>query len=221
MNSNLIVFGTIGFIALCFVLSYGGVAMMNGGTFARRQARRLKDPVDGVLQVVAASSPPFNASASNYTLTGVIQAPGVPATSVTHSGMAALSKWPQPGARLPVTVSRSQPNRFVIRWDEISDSSQQASQLAEQLAQSLRTAGGAGQPTASSLGTPTSIVSDPGDLMQKLEASGLAMTFPTADQTGAAPTDAVDQLSKLADLRDRGILTPAEFEAQKQKLLGQ
>jgi hypothetical protein len=40
---------------------------------------------------------------------------------------------------------------------------------------------------------------------------------------GAAPQeqpDVADQLSKLADLRDRGVLTAAEFEAQKQKLLG-
>ena len=32
--------------------------------------------------------------------------------------------------------------------------------------------------------------------------------------------DVADQLSKLADLRDRGVLTDAEFQAQKRKLLG-
>jgi uncharacterized phage protein gp47/JayE len=32
--------------------------------------------------------------------------------------------------------------------------------------------------------------------------------------------DPPDRLSKLADLRDRGALTDAEFEAQKKKLLG-
>lgn len=40
---------------------------------------------------------------------------------------------------------------------------------------------------------------------------------------GAAPQqqpDVADQLSKLADLRDRGVLTDAEFQAQKQKVLG-
>jgi hypothetical protein len=36
-----------------------------------------------------------------------------------------------------------------------------------------------------------------------------------------APTDAIDALTKLADLRDRGALTNDEFEAQKRKLLGQ
>ncbi len=35
-----------------------------------------------------------------------------------------------------------------------------------------------------------------------------------------APQDPVAQLEKLADLKDRGILTDAEFAAQKAKLLG-
>jgi hypothetical protein len=40
--------------------------------------------------------------------------------------------------------------------------------------------------------------------------------------TGAAPdSDPVDQLAKLADLRDRGVLTNEEFEAQKRRILGQ
>jgi len=40
-------------------------------------------------------------------------------------------------------------------------------------------------------------------------------------QSGARHSTAiVDALSKLADLRDRGALTDAEFQGQKQKLLG-
>jgi hypothetical protein len=39
-------------------------------------------------------------------------------------------------------------------------------------------------------------------------------------QAGGAPS-AADQLTKLADLRDRGVLSDAEFEQQKQKLLGE
>jgi hypothetical protein len=35
----------------------------------------------------------------------------------------------------------------------------------------------------------------------------------------AATPDTADELTKLADLRDRGVLTEAEFEAQKAKLL--
>ncbi len=32
--------------------------------------------------------------------------------------------------------------------------------------------------------------------------------------------DVAEELSKLADLRDRGVLTQDEFDAQKQRLLG-
>ena len=35
----------------------------------------------------------------------------------------------------------------------------------------------------------------------------------------AAPVDTAGQLEKLAGLRDQGVITPAEFDAQKAKLL--
>ena len=34
------------------------------------------------------------------------------------------------------------------------------------------------------------------------------------------PSDPIDALTRLADLRDRGVLTDEEFEAQKARLLG-
>jgi Short C-terminal domain len=36
----------------------------------------------------------------------------------------------------------------------------------------------------------------------------------------ASPTGAADQLTKLADLKDRGVITDAEFQEQKAKVLG-
>jgi hypothetical protein len=39
-------------------------------------------------------------------------------------------------------------------------------------------------------------------------------------QPAAAPPDTVSQLKDLADLKSQGILTEAEFEAQKAKILG-
>jgi hypothetical protein len=38
-------------------------------------------------------------------------------------------------------------------------------------------------------------------------------------QTAAAGGGTADELVKLADLRDRGVITPAEFDAQKAKIL--
>jgi hypothetical protein len=45
------------------------------------------------------------------------------------------------------------------------------------------------------------------------EAMGAAASQPASDP--------VDQLAKLADLRDRGIVTDAEFEMQKRRILGE
>ena len=36
----------------------------------------------------------------------------------------------------------------------------------------------------------------------------------------AGPQSSADQLAKLADLRDRGVITDAEFESEKAKILG-
>ena len=43
---------------------------------------------------------------------------------------------------------------------------------------------------------------------------------PPPAPVAAAPQDPVAQLEKLAELKDRGILTDAEFAAQKAKILG-
>jgi phage baseplate assembly protein gpV len=54
-------------------------------------------------------------------------------------------------------------------------------------------------------------------------AAGLQETVAaafSAPQTGAPGANTVDQLTKLADLRDRGVLSDAQFEALKTKLIG-
>ena len=51
-----------------------------------------------------------------------------------------------------------------------------------------------------------------------IDGSG-AMQGLGAPTPAPAPESVADQLAKLADLRDRGVLTEAEFEAQKAKIL--
>ena len=46
-----------------------------------------------------------------------------------------------------------------------------------------------------------------------------AQQAPAAQPAAAAP-DPIEQLKDLADLKDKGILTDAEFQAQKAKILG-
>jgi Short C-terminal domain len=71
------------------------------------------------------------------------------------------------------------------------------------------------------------------DAVMKAMSQGTAINMPAggAIPGGAAPggaltppapaADPLDQLSKLADLRKSGVLTEAEFEAQKAKILGE
>ncbi len=56
---------------------------------------------------------------------------------------------------------------------------------------------------------------------QYIHQVGPAATAPAAPAAAAAPpVDVADQLRKLAELRDQGVLTDEEFAAQKAKLLG-
>jgi hypothetical protein len=57
-------------------------------------------------------------------------------------------------------------------------------------------------------------------MQQQMAAKFLEGRGAGAGQTAVAAPDVADQLSKLADLRDRGVLTDAEFQQQKAKLLG-
>lgn len=61
--------------------------------------------------------------------------------------------------------------------------------------------------------------------MQEVQASGRDISSllqrPAAyEHEAPAPGNEIEKLTRLADLRDRGALTDAEFEAEKAKLLG-
>ncbi len=73
-------------------------------------------------------------------------------------------------------------------------------------------------------------IADPAAFRQKMEqgaaqlAANATAFMGSANVQGlpgaAAPVDPADEIAKLADLRDRGALTDAEFQAQKKKILG-
>jgi hypothetical protein len=57
-------------------------------------------------------------------------------------------------------------------------------------------------------------------LDSKVHAAKVGPNFMQPVAPTAQPTDVADQLMKLAELRDRGVLSDDEFTAQKAKLLG-
>jgi hypothetical protein len=180
----------------------------------------MKDPVDGTAQVVGSTQPPDSATSANVNLNLVVQAEGVPATSIEHSCMAPTRKWPFPGATLPVTFDRADPDRLKIRWDEIPEAGAMAKQQADALAAQMNQ-GGDGQLMQAG-GTDVSEIVEalqqqyPG---AQIEVQGQPQAAPSAATGGG--DDHVAQLERLAKLRDSGALTEQEFEREKARILGQ
>lgn len=182
------------------------------------KARRMKDPVDGVAQVVGSTQPPDSATSANVNLTLVVQADGVPATTIEHSCLAPTKKWPYPGETLPVTFDRADPDRLKVRWDDVPDSADVSRRQAEALAVQLNQGGGG------------PVVPQGGDVNEIVAA--LQQQFPGAQiqigdgqvvsgaDAGGGDDDRIEELERLAKLKESGALTEEEFEREKARILG-
>jgi len=198
----------------------------------------MSDPVRGTAQVVSASSYNGRGVMQSCTMHLVVQAEGVPATPVEFSGLVHRKRWPRPGMALPVTVDRANPQKVNIEWDEVERSDDRARHSAEDMAAAMRGEGGAGatgMPIAGLGGAQIVNLSGqdlsqlPEEKKQKLRMLGIDPDQLAAQQ-GAAPVppspapgdqmdDRLEQLERLAKLRDQGVLTDAEFEEQKKQIL--
>jgi len=167
------------------------------GLIAKFKTSHMKDPVHGTATVTGATGADPTATSQNYRIDCVVQAEGVPAFSATHSGFISTSKWPYGGQVLPVTIDRANPSKWVINWDQVQTGAQAAREQADALAARMR-----GEPPSAG-----DAAAEPAQLQASLER-------------GTEP-DTADELTKLADLHDRGVLTDAEFESQKAKILAQ
>jgi hypothetical protein len=181
----------------------------------------MKDPVDGTAQVVGSTQPPDSATSSNVNLTLVVQAEGVPATSIEHSCIAPTKKWPFPGETLPVTFDRADPDRLKIRWDEVPETGDVAKQQADALAAQMNQGGGGAQVMQAG-------GADLGELIETLQQQYPGAQINVQGQpevTGGGSTDSGDdrvaQLERLVKLRDSGALSEQEFEREKARILGQ
>jgi hypothetical protein len=198
--------------------------------------RRMKDPVRGQAQVVSCSMPTDHAVYSNCSMQLVVQAEGVPATSLRETDMVRADKWPSPGTTLPVTVDRADPTKVKIEWDEVEKASDRAARNADAMAAMMRgetPTGGFGAGNVQVVNMSGADLSDlPEEKKAKLRMLGIDPEQLAAQQ-GAAPAspasdsgdevDEVDEqlarLQRLGQLRDAGVLTPEEFEQQKRRIL--
>ena len=187
----------------------------------------MKDPVRGSAQVVSATGYHGRGIYQSCTMQIVVQAEGVPATAVKFEGLVHNKRWPRPGMVLPVTVDRADPQNVKIEWDEVEHSGERAAASAEQLAAAMRgeAPAGGGIPGAQVINLSG------GDLSQlseeqkaKLRMLGLlppdAAPAEAEDPPAEEVDDRLDQLERLAKLRDQGVLTEEEFAEQKRQILG-
>jgi hypothetical protein len=187
---------------------------------------RIKNPVRGTAQVVSCSQY-HEGVMQNCHMELVVQAEGVPATAVQFQGLVHNKRWPVPGATLPVTLDRTNPQRVRIEWDEVESSRDRSHRTAEGLAAAMRGEGAGSGAIAGGANVVNLSGRDLSDLSeeqkQKLKLLGIDPGALAQQGAPAEPHDEMDerldQLQKLAKLRDDGVLTDAEFDSQKQRIL--
>lgn len=182
---------------------------------------RLPDPVDGTAQVVSVTRPPDGHGSAACGMHLVVAVPGVQPFAVERTMIVKMRNWPRVGSVLPITASRSDPQRFKVRWDDVASNEAIAAATAARLAASMGAAGPNGPPAP------------PWASTGEVTVNGRAVTGAERDQLlgmigdaldGAAPAAATDdrvgQLERLAALHRAGALTDDEFAREKARLLG-
>jgi hypothetical protein len=185
----------------------------DGQRFERRltkkgQARieRMGDPVRGTATVVSSSSPIDGigegvASWNGCALTCVLQAEGVSAQTAHERALTSpTNRWPYPNVVLPITVDRVDPTQWVVHWGEMTTARRTNDSQAEALAAFTR--------------------GEPGPTRQAGSTAGGSQAGPAPTvSSGSGLDDQLARLQKLGELHAGGVLTDAEFDAQKAKIL--
>jgi len=202
---------------------------------------RMKDPVEGTATLVSYNETQL---ANEYDTTihaqVVVRADGLEPTAVDAYFGIPNSQLPlMPGVVFDVKVDRSNPKHVQLRKDTKKDRAKaraasaaghaQAEQLAAQMrgdAPSSPGAGGiSGVPGVQVVGMDSpqaqaAMAAAAEQLQQFLgNVSGAAPGATVVEGQPSSKSDAVSELERLAKLRDQGVLSAAEFKAQKEKIL--
>ena len=101
-----------------------------------RITRRYRDPVSGTLRLTARDW-----HRSNVTYIGVVSAPGLAPTPVSHKTSEPSGRYVMEGMDLPVIVDRTEPAKLKILWKQVPTEKQYHANLAaEQMRQAAETA---------------------------------------------------------------------------------
>ncbi|AIY18178.1 hypothetical protein GUY44_24015 [Pimelobacter simplex] len=113
-------------------------------TFFRR-TKPGRPAVAGTAQVVSVAGFVPESVYQRCELQLVVSAPGLAPTAVEHRSTVHRSKWPAPGATLPVSVDPADPagrGGLAVRWDEVPAARDLRRAEAEAAAEAMRRAEG-------------------------------------------------------------------------------
>jgi hypothetical protein len=172
----------------------------------------IKDGLTGSAVVQSSSVPTEAARSYNVSMWLDVYVEGREPYRVKHECMVKAGKHPWPGTTLPVVVDRENPDRIDIQWEDVMT-------VDEQMAG----APGPAAPGAPAAGQPQVIDLRGTELAEQLRD---ALTAAGAAPEGAAPEgsgnmveDRIAKLERLSRLRESGVLSEAEFEAEKARIL--
>ena len=118
-----------------------------------RAKRQMRDPVRGVFRVTGRYNKHPSQNPPSMRITGVITAPGIPATAAEHK-VDERGRWVA-HHELPVLVDRADPSRFAILWSEVERVSRgDIERLAAQAEAARLNAQPAGYPSPGQPGFP-------------------------------------------------------------------
>ena len=197
----------------------------------------IKDGVKGKAVVQSASMPTESATTTNVPRWLDVYVDGWEPYRVEHHCIVKMSKHPSPGDSLPVGVDRENKERIDIQWGEVKTVDELMREGQPGAIPGVNVT--MGQPQVINLsGAGLS-----GDLNEQIQqAMEIAQQAMQQSQTGAPGADEVapvpqpepapageaagnvveerlEQLERLAKLRDSGALSDGEFEAEKIKVL--
>lgn len=121
--------------------------------------------------------------------------------------MVKAGKHPWPGTTLPVVVDRETPNRIDIQWDDVKT-------VDERMAE----APGPAAAGMSATGQPQVIDLRGTELADQLRGA-LAAAGAAPQDSGNMVEERIAKLERLSKLRESGVLSEAEFEAEKARIL--